>query len=172
MFKKKVKTALRAAVKSELSDIKKIATDAHTMAVANAAAIESVNKRVFNMERKYNGLTNKCKRLRELCESQDTYSRKENLLIRGVDEGIEETDDICMNTVKEILIQKINIDKTDVDRMTIVSCHRLGRKDNSGVYKRPIIVRFLDYNDRKFVWGNGWFSLTPPSSSARTLQTA
>ena len=30
---------------------------------------------------------------------------------------------------------------------------RLGRKDNSGVYKRPIIVRFLDYNDRKFVWG-------------------
>ena len=145
--------ALRAAVKSELSDIKKIATDAHTMAVANAAAIESVNKRVFNMERKYNGLTNKCRRLTELCESQDTYSRRENLVIRGVDEGIEETDDICMNTVKEILIQKMNIDKTDVDRMTIVRCHRLGRKDNSGVYKRPIIVRFLDYNDRKFVWG-------------------
>ena len=57
------------------------------MAVANAAAIESVNKRVFNMERKYNGLTNKCRRLTELCESQDTYSRRENLLIRGVDKG-------------------------------------------------------------------------------------
>ena len=83
--------ALRAAVKSELSDIKKIATDAHTMAVADAAAIESVNKRVFNMERKYNRLTNKCRSLTELCESQDTYSRRENLLIRGVDEGIEET---------------------------------------------------------------------------------
>ena len=47
----------------------------------------------------------------------------------------------------------MNIDKADVDRMTIVRCHRLGRKDNSGIYKRPIIVRFLDYNDRKFVWG-------------------
>ena len=145
--------ALRAAVKSELSDIKNIANDAHNMAIANAAAIESVNKRVFNMERKSNGLANKCKRLTELCESQDTYSRRENLVIRGVDEGIDETDDICMNTVTEILVQKMNIDKADVDRMTIVRCHRLGRKDNSGIYKRPIIVRFLDYNDWKFVWG-------------------
>ena len=143
--------ALRAAVKSELSDINKIATDAHNMAIAtsNAAAIESVNKRVFNLERKYNGLTNKCKRLTELC----AYSRMENLVIRGVDEGNEETDDICLNTVTEILVQKMNIDKADVDRMTIVRCHRLGRKHNSDVYKRPIIVRFLDYNDRKFVWG-------------------
>ena len=75
--------ALRAAVKSELSDIKKNATYAHTMAVANAVAIKSVNKRVFNME-KIQWLTNKCKRLTELCESQDTYSRRENLVIRGV----------------------------------------------------------------------------------------
>ena len=45
--------ALRADVKSELSDIKIVATDAHNMAIANAAAIESVNKRVFSMERKY-----------------------------------------------------------------------------------------------------------------------
>ena len=93
-------------------------------------------------------------------------------MIRGVNEGIDETDDICMNTVTEILAQKMNIDKADVDRMTIARCHRLRRKNNSGIYKRPIFVRFLDYNDKKFVWGNGWFSLTPPSLSVRTLQTA
>ena len=87
---------LHSAVKSELCEVKKIATSAHSMAVANAAAIESLKKDLFNVNRKCNGLSAKNKRLTELQE---------------------------------------------------------GTKDNSGLYQRPIIVRFLDYNHRKLVWG-------------------
>ena len=38
---------LHSAVKSELCEAKKIATSAHSMAVANVAAIESLKKDLF-----------------------------------------------------------------------------------------------------------------------------
>ena len=39
-----------------------------------------------------------------------------------------------------------------VNPISIVRCHRMGNKDNNGIYHRPMIVRFLDYNNRKLVW--------------------
>ena len=133
--------------------MKKIATSAHSMAVANAAAIESLKKDLFNVHRKCNGLSAKNKRLTEQQEAQDTYSRRENLVIRGVAEREAETDEQCVESVRRILINNINIDETVVNEMVIVRCHRMGTKDISGLYQRPIIVRFLDYNHRKLVWG-------------------
>ena len=144
---------LHSAVKSGLCEVKKIATSAHSMAVANAAAIESLKKDLFNVHRKCNGLSAKNKRLTEQQEAQDTYSRKENLVIRGVAEREAETDEQCVESVRRILINNINIDETVVNEMVIVRCHRMGTKDISGLYQRPIIVRFLDYNHRKLVWG-------------------
>ena len=144
---------LHSAVKSELCEVKKIATSAHSMAVANAAAIESLKKDLFNVHRKCNGLSAKNKRLTEQQEAQDTYSRRENLVIRGVAEREAETDEQCVESVRRILINNINIDETVVNEMVIVRCHRMGTKDISGLYQRPIIVRFLDYNHRKLVWG-------------------
>ena len=144
---------LHSAVKSELCEVKKIATSAHSMAVANAAAIESLRKDLFNVHRKCNGLSAKNKRLTEQQEAQDTYSRRENLVIRGVAEREAETDEQCVESVRRILINNINIDETVVNEMVIVRCHRMGTKDISGLYQRPIIVRFLDYNHRKLVWG-------------------
>ena len=72
---------LYSAVKSEICEVKKIATSAHSMAVANAAAIESLKKDLFNVNRKCNGLSAKNKRLTELQEAQDTYSRREKIKI-------------------------------------------------------------------------------------------
>ena len=40
--------------------------------------------------------------------------------------------------------------------MVLVRCHRIGpnnNDNNSTNYCRAIIVRFLDFNDRKLVWG-------------------
>ena len=156
---------LHSAVKSELCEVKKIATSAHSMAVANAAAIESLRKDLFKVHRKCNGLSAKNKRLTEQQEAQDTYSRRENLVIRGVAEREAETDEQCVESVRRILINNINIDETVVNEMVIVRCHRMGTKDISGLYQRPIIVRFLDYNHRKLVWGKRTVLANTPSFS-------
>ena len=44
----------------------------------------------------------------------------------------------------------MNIDAAAVSRMTLVRCHRVGR--NIPNFKRPIIMRFLDYNNKKLIW--------------------
>ena len=145
--------ALKTAVKSELTEVRKIATEARDLAQSNAKAVQSLEQRMFNLERKCNALNVKNKRLTEQQEQQDTYSRKENLVVRGIDEAAEEeTEDMCMAAVRNVFINNLNLHKDYVNGITIVRCHRLGRKDNSGNYKRPIIVRFLNFNDRKTVW--------------------
>ena len=145
---------LRTAFRSELTEVKKVANAAHDLAESNAKAIQTLEQRmtqrVFNLERKCNALKNR--HLTEQQEQQETYSRKENLVVRGINEvPNEETEDMCVAAVKQTFTNNLNIDKDYVDRMIIVRCHRLGRKDNVGTYKRPIIVRFMNYNDRKIV---------------------
>ena len=44
---------------------------------------------------------------------------------------------MCMNN--------LNIDRDHANGMVIIRCHRLGKKDTSGTYKRPIIVCFLNF---------------------------
>ena len=120
---------LRREVKSDVSEVMEIATSAHTLAVANAAAIESMKRDLFSVQRKCNGLSAKNKCLTDLQESQDTYSRRENLIIRGVVERADETEEMCVASVRQIMTNKLNIDATIVDSMTIVRCHRIGNRD-------------------------------------------
>ena len=152
--------ALRAAVKfeitevkSEITEVKKIACEARDVAEANANAITSLRKHLFNVERKCNGLAAKNKRLLETQEAHESYSRKENLIIRGIAEQEAETDEMCVTAVKKILIDKMDISDACANNIIFVRCHRLGNRDQSGTYNRPIIVRFLNYNDKQMIWG-------------------
>ena len=124
-----------------------------------------MTQRVFNLERKCNALNAKNRHLTEQQEQQETYSRKENLVVRGINEvPNEETEDMCVAAVKQTFTKNLNIDKDYVDRMIIVRCHRLGRKDNVGTYKRTIIARFMNYNDRKIVWSKRMLLKNSPIS--------
>ena len=151
--------ALRAAVKheikeikSEITEVRNIACEARDLAKSNATAIASLHKHLFNVERKCNGLAAKNKRLVETQEAQESYSRKENLIIRGIAEQESETEELCVAAVKAVFINKFEINDACVNSIQIVRCHRLGNRDTSGVYIRPIIVRFLNYNDRQMIW--------------------
>ena len=55
---------------------------------------------------------------------------------------------MCITAVRNLFIKEINIDA--VSRMTLVRCHRVGR--NVPYFKRYIIVRFTDYNNKKLIW--------------------
>ena len=63
---------------------------------------------------------------------------------------------MCEDAVRQCLISEMNINDDKVKKMMLVRCHRIGpnNKDNNATnYCRAIIVRFLDFNDRKLVWG-------------------
>ena len=60
----------------------------------------------------------------------------------------------CKRLVKNIFIQKFNLSEIEVNSINYVRCHRCGKTTipNGTVNrKRPIIVGFHSYNDRKVV---------------------
>ena len=72
------------------------------------------------------------------------------ILVHGVEEkeGPEDTDDVVLNIFKNDL--DVPIDIKDINRS-----HRLGRRYvDAGQKKRPIIVSFTSYRNRKVVFDN------------------
>ena len=50
-------------------------------------------------------------------------------------------------------MNKIDINDACANNILFARWHRLVNRDQSGTYNRPIIVRFLNYNDRQMIWG-------------------
>ena len=101
-----------------------------------------------------NGLQNEVSSLKEriyLLEKKpvdsEQYSRRNCLLVHRVEEQEQEnTDNIVLNLIKEHLDIKLSV--KDLDRS-----HRTG-KSNSKSKRRPIIVKFISYNDRRKIFNN------------------
>ena len=90
-------------------------------------------------------------RLEVELEDQKQYTRRNMVLIHGVEEteGRENTDDIAIKVFSEI---DVPITKSLINRS-----HRLGRKSNSHegrAKRRPIIVSFTSYEQKKSVYDN------------------
>ena len=145
-----------------VTEVEQRANEAMDMAHANAAMIKTLNTKLIDMNNKFVNLSRKhdnvCidnKRLQELHDQQETYSRRENLLLRGIDEQAEESGDMCIAAARRFFINDMKLDEATVNSMTIVRCHRIGTVNNEldgNKFNRPMIVRFLNYNDRMMVW--------------------
>ena len=86
--------------------------EARDIARANAASVEHLQSDVekpksemFSMTRKYNGLLCKNQQLQQSHDKQESYSRRENLLIRGIKEQAEETEENVRRCSKTISYQ-------------------------------------------------------------------
>ena len=90
-------------------------------------------------------LNEKISLLEEELEDQRQYTRRTNLLFHGIEEEKgEDTDMKVMNIINnKLTLPTVSIQ--DISRT-----HRLGRP-KAGV-KRPIIVRFVSYRERKMVF--------------------
>ena len=105
-------------------------------------------------EKIINGLQNEVSFLKERIDllekksdDSEQYSRRNCLLVHGVEEQEQEnTDNIVLNVIKEHL--DIELLVKDFDRS-----HRTG-KSNSKSKRRPIIVKFISYNDRRAIFNN------------------
>ena len=76
-------------------------------------------------------------------DRQEQYSRRSCLLIHGITEGKQENkDDLAL----EIFREKLDIELTQRD---LERTYRIGKNDKRSNRPRPVIVKFIRYNDRK-----------------------
>ena len=101
--------------------------------------IEELRGEVSSLNEKRNSIT-------EQVDQQEQYSRRNRLLIHGIAErNHDNTDDLAL----EIFREKLDIELTqrDLDRT-----HRIGKNDKRSNRPRPVIVKFIRYNDRKKIF--------------------
>ena len=79
-------------------------------------------------------------------DRQEQYSRRNCLLVHGLEEkNNEDTDQEIINIIKNDLAEEITIH--DIDRT-----HRLGKRNLDNNVPRPIIVKFTRYNVRNRIF--------------------
>ncbi|XP_075534775.1 uncharacterized protein LOC142570261 [Dermacentor variabilis] len=78
----------------------------------------------------------------------ENRSRRNNILVFGVEESASETD----SDLKKVVMEEVFQDKFGIEVKTIERIHRLGRiKDGK---RRPVVMRFYDYNEKEHVMKN------------------
>ena len=89
-------------------------------------------------------------KLKQKLTHLENYSRRDNLVIRGIKET---KDEVCEAVVKTFYKDKLKLESGVIDCIKIVRCHRLGEKQHGKTkWIRPIIVRFFNFGDRQHVW--------------------
>ncbi len=79
---------------------------------------------------------------------QEDYSKKNNLVMTGIEEKRAETSGDCEEKVRKVLLDKLQI--TDVDKIMIQDCHRIGFFKAGRT--RPVVIRFLDLKDKNSIY--------------------
>lgn len=144
------------SLRTEIRTANNTASQALDLALANEQNIKELKNDFFSLQRKCFGLTEENLRLTTHVNDLESYGRRENLVIRGIPEQKDEDENKCASAVRQSFIDKVGIRADIANKMIFQRCHRMGdiaddKATNS--YTRPIIVRFLDFNARKLVWG-------------------
>ena len=106
----------------------------------------SLNGRIKSLEKKVAHLEKENKRLDSELDTNQMYSRRNNLIIHGIAETRDEnTDALVINFLKSEL--NLSLTERDLDRS-----HRLGNRDESKKRPRPIIIKFLRHNDKQLIY--------------------
>lgn len=101
---------------------------------------------ISDLQNEVSVLNKKVATLEKQTDDQEQYSRRNCLLLHGIDEDQDESTDVkVINIVKDKL--EIEISASDIDRS-----HRIGKKSSGK--KRPIIIKFARYNCRRRVYHN------------------
>ena len=111
-----------------------IAKDAKELAKENRDHLSELEERILILENQL--------------QHQEDYSRRLNLKIDGIPETQEETPAQLLDKLNGFFQNDLQI----MTNMHFERFHRLGKKSNSRVNKRTVIVRFRWYEDRDLVW--------------------
>ena len=167
----------REEFSNKIDNIKGTATSALTLAQQNEQNILSMNSRIDilettceklsaenksinirndKLENTCEELSNENRELRQHTNNLDNYSRRSNVVIRGITEPQQESNADCVKAARDFFKNQLNLSDDIVEAMNFERCHRLG---NRAAYRRPVIVRFSNYKDKAIVW-DAKFKLT------------
>lgn len=136
-FTMELKTSLQFT-QNEVDNLKK---DTRKLAETNA----KLSVDTSNNEKDMKTVCDCIKMLDRKAEYQENQSRRNNLVIDGIEESERESWEVTEEKVRSLIENKL---KLDGRIMPIERAHRMGRPDTSGGRQRPIVVKFLNYRDR------------------------
>ena len=103
---------------------------------------------IVKLQRQFTELTDKVSNLSFHVDKQEQYSRRNCLLMHGVEENrIEDTDTLSIKMINEHL--RLDIQPFDIDR-----ADHIGKKNKARKKGRAIITKLTRYNTRKKVFMN------------------
>ena len=100
-------------------------------------------------------LTYENNQVKQQSNKNENYSRRKNIVRRGITEKDNEINVICKEEARKFICEKLNLSKETVSTMDFVRCHRMGGLDGKRrgrhEQKRPLIVRFNNSKDKSVV---------------------
>ena len=97
------------------------------------------NEEINELRNELGDLKKTVNKLEEMIDSQDSYERRDTIILSGNDIPEVSTGEICSNIVHDIIQSKLRIQLAPNE---INTAHRLGpKKQSQGPDKRPIIVK-------------------------------
>lgn len=143
-------------LEQSVDGLKTTADMALTLAQKNKTNIDDFQKKIQqNLDRlnvKCESLENENEKLKKQTINMENYSRRNNLVVRGIPETTKETKTQCESKVKDFLKQELKLDADRVGSMKFVRIHRLGKLPVDGQAARPMIIRFCYFTDKTYVW--------------------
>ena len=135
---------------SEVNEAKENADRATQKATENSLAIQKLQQDFGELKTECANLKRENVVLKEQSNNLELYSRKNNIIIRGIKDSNQETEQQCETAVRQFFKIKLNIPEAMVEAMPFVRCHRLNARWR--VTSRDVIVRFPDFGDRETIW--------------------
>ena len=111
--------------------------------------IESVEKNLVEVNHELDNLYDRTKYLEDKLDDLENRSRRQNVVLHGVDEEENETWDCTEEKVMKVLHENLGL---QVDRSQIERAHRTGVRRMNGT--RPIICKFLSDKIKESVLNN------------------
>ena len=144
-------------IQNDVRDIKTKLKNAETQSQNAVKIAEKLETQVADMDNslrslksKYEVLNNKHELLSEKYIQLEAYTRRENLIFKGI--TYTEKED-CTAKIKRVLTEVLHMNADIVEKMMFQRCHRLGNNSNSkSKDPPPIICKFVWYEDRQQVW--------------------
>ncbi|KAL7849511.1 hypothetical protein SRHO_G00211340 [Serrasalmus rhombeus] len=137
-----------APISASLSSIRQLADSQNQRLTDLESALSSYSDRIVSMEESLSQLQTENKRLIDKVDDLENRSRRSNMRIIGLPEGVEGSDarGFVADLLPKILGQECVPTPPVLDR-----AHRIGRSDDARSKSRAMIVRFHYFQDKEKV---------------------
>ena len=109
----------------QIKEIRQDVTEVKKLAEKNSVAIQKLETKYDDMKQECNNLKIQNYALKQQSNKQETYSRRKNIILRGVKETENESNELCERATRLFLQNNLHLAENTVDRMQFVRCHRL-----------------------------------------------